>query len=40
MRRILTKLSVCSLAFGAGIVWGVVAEAAEAGVPLTQLFWG
>ncbi len=32
MRRIFAKLTLAAFAFGAGITWGIVAEAAEAGM--------
>ncbi|WP_291075036.1 hypothetical protein [Hyphomonas sp.] len=37
MGRILGKLVLAGIAFAAGITWGVIAEAAEAGVPLSAL---
>ena len=40
MRRILFKMTLCAFAFGAGLFWGIANEAAEAGIPLTQLFAG
>lgn len=38
MGRILGKLILAGLAFAAGLTWGIMAEAAEAGVPLSSLF--
>ena len=40
MRRILVKMSFCAFAFSAGLAWGIANEAAEAGIPLSQLFAG
>ncbi|MEH6742515.1 hypothetical protein [Hyphomonas sp.] len=37
MGRILGKFVVASVAFAAGITWGIVADAAEAGVPFSSL---
>ncbi|MDX1294563.1 MAG: hypothetical protein R3265_17225 [Hyphomonas sp.] len=37
MGRILGKLILAGLAFAAGLTWGIMAEAAEAGVPLSSL---
>ncbi|KCZ49400.1 hypothetical protein HY3_02330 [Hyphomonas pacifica] len=32
MRRILAKLSLAAFAFGAGMTWGIIADAAEMGM--------
>jgi len=37
MGRILGKLVIATIAFAAGITWAIIAEATEAGVPLSSL---
>ena len=37
MGRILGKFVVAGFAFAAGITWGIVADAAEAGIPIRTL---
>ena len=37
MGRIIGKLAIATIAFAAGITWAIIAEANDAGVPLTSL---
>ena len=37
MRGIAFKLAFCAMSFGAGMVWGVIAEAAERTATFTHL---
>ncbi len=38
MKKIAAKMVFCFFAFSAGMAWGVAAEAAELGLPITELF--
>lgn len=40
MRKIALKLVFCCAAFSGGMAWGIVAEAAEMGTPITSMFFG
>ncbi len=40
VRNVLFKLAFCFVSFGAGLAWGIAAEASAAGIPLTQIFAG
>ncbi len=40
VRNVMYKLAYCFVSFGAGLAWGIAAEASAAGVPLTQIFVG
>ena len=40
LRNVIFKLAFCFVSFGAGLAWGIAAEASAAGIPLTQIFTG
>lgn len=39
-KRVMQKTAFAFTAFGAGVIWGMAAEASAAGIPLIGLFQG